>query len=1696
MPPRDPRANDRGSPGDASPPERKSWRGNTASSQTIARHRWQRDWTKEQDIEVQRRNLRHRLKVLLLCGLFLGLTLAFAYYLFYPARKSPFVPIAVTKYDFPIPPNSFAREDVEQFKDLHDESLVVVDGTGIEETDWNQSWRNVPDGINRLSKLLGKTVGLARQQTLVIYLSMHGVVDLDERNQPRACLLPPSGGSNKEWLPVADLFALLKKEEFARRKKLLILDAHRLESDWSLGQLYNGFGAALEDAFQAAQVPNLVVLTAAAPGQVAWASPEMARSNFGHFVSLGLHGQADGFGPGGSADSDITLAELEDFVRTQSDAWASENRVDRQTPLLLAGNPAEARQWIVAQTPSRGLLAWLANWFGASTSAAPTAEATTLPDAASDELADLWQEHRDLEEASAVSRDPIGWELFERRLIWGDQLAEAGQDGDYGNARNSNLAELKRLIAQLRPAEVEYPASTIPLAELLGGPSAGLAPARNAWKKQQSGVERNALLATLDQLEQDSPAAHDFAEVQFLRLLSSYLPADDWSTPDLVTNVVRLRDLAEQVAAPADLRVSPWIAPAVSAADDKRRLAEDKLFIGAKGQDKGPQNDVLRADDLYKRAQKLGNVMTAAYKLRDDIAAKGPYLAAWLSRRMPAALEEAKLETYTQKLDDLLKSDFFPLLERYRSFSLEGLERPDEDLADVTALDRRTQLLSDEIATIRAHFNKLQDAFNSECQELKVLAGDSGKNDTDKLRRIAAVLSVPLVDAQDRASLRANYKLISETRNHAWKEKDKSATAPRPEGTKREDLQLTRLKKWDDVSHPAIAVLRAALPADKDAVWETAGSDRLSDLARQGALLRQRLGLGLQGVSNFAAAAQADGIAKFRQNAELQKNSTARAGFGQADHMLRTVAALGPALDAQRKDPHLPLQAFDRCFLFRWQARRAMDDFYGSPAPEEDYFLRASTKYLAAAAQAMKVFCGSDAPNLGELALLEERRVAAGEIARFPQAEELAPGDGDIEHQLLVVPQPGLPAGEMAVYLEREGVETSRLQLIRPEANGFDSTDYRPAVPTAANPATSDGSYELNYSIRQPEPGKNSLRGARVRAVAYLRGHLSEEPLLSDPLLVEFRPPPYVPPTVLVNRSRFKTGELMFVFDCSGSMSEPTADGQRFDIARKVLLGVDEKGGVLDRLAGTGLYRVGLRIYGHRVGWVPQDPNDTRPPQVRRNPAILELHPQDVNHDLYRQKLARIRPGNDVDRLLPIGNFTQTELNEIRKLFFNASFKPWGITPLYYSIAQALEQDFLGGGAAAERRIVVLTDGNDQQNQDRDLPPADRMDAATLSARFKEYRQQHPGQEVKLDIVGFHVEEAPVLRGIARETGGEFHRASNPQELLNSLEQSLGLSNYVVVPGSGKEIGPGDFGKPLPIDPPPRKKTPYTVRVNKSTSETGVELEGGEAIELTLTDVGKLEHKRYRHEIRQTVENLLNPDQAGPREIFLGSHQPPARVGEERRFLISVQNQDETKFSPRPAEVWAEITPVFKSSTQPAPTYTFFDAYFEPQRPVPVLGFEVPRWPSEAAEAEVTLWCKYTRTLPDHEVYVADVANQPGLSLDKRSIPGLPEVTFDVKVGAVGDPVDEVSEVVVTVKQSGTGRDPVKVTMNPPPVAVQHQYFDSNRSVRHRFRFEGVPRAQLLDKLARTYSIEFTSAERLKEGAITPPEPFRVVIPD
>ena len=185
---------------------------------------------------------------------------------------------------------------------------------------------------------------------------------------------------------------------------------------------------------------------------------------------------------------------------------------------------------------------------------------------------------------------------------------------------------------------------------------------------------------------------------------------------------------------------------------------------------------------------------------------------------------------------------------------------------------------------------------------------------------------------------------------------------------------------------------------------------------------------------------------------------------------------------------------------------------------------------------------------------------------------------------------------------------------------------------------------------------------------------------------------------------------VLFILDFSNSMSE-YLEGRR-----KVDLMIDTMKSILPNLPKN--MSVGLRVYGHRMGFPP----------FEACRASTLVNPVSVANGI-----------NIRNSLLDI--------------------KPRGMTPITYSLKQAVNKDFLG--YSGKKHIILLTDGGENCDES----------PCTYVLDLIKFRK-----DITIDVIAFNINDEDDLSQLectSLVTSGKFYNAKTAAELVRSLNSSV-----------------------------------------------------------------------------------------------------------------------------------------------------------------------------------------------------------------------------------------------------------------------------------------------------------------------------------
>ena len=197
----------------------------------------------------------------------------------------------------------------------------------------------------------------------------------------------------------------------------------------------------------------------------------------------------------------------------------------------------------------------------------------------------------------------------------------------------------------------------------------------------------------------------------------------------------------------------------------------------------------------------------------------------------------------------------------------------------------------------------------------------------------------------------------------------------------------------------------------------------------------------------------------------------------------------------------------------------------------------------------------------------------------------------------------------------------------------------------------------------------------------------------------------------------FDSGEkILFILDFSNSMSE------YLDGSRKVDLMISTLKSILPNINPN--TSIGLRVYGHKMGFTPYDAckaSSLLVPVATSNAAEIE------------------------------GALSQTH--------------PRGMTPITYSLKQAVKYDFMG--YPGKKHIILLTDGGEN---------CDESPCKYVMELIKVRK------DIKIDVIAFNIndeDDLAQLQCTSLVTGGKFYTANTAVELAKSLNNSTNVTKEV-----------------------------------------------------------------------------------------------------------------------------------------------------------------------------------------------------------------------------------------------------------------------------------------------------------------------------
>ncbi len=1479
--------------------------------------------------------------------LFLALFVIFILSLLYRLQPTPLVTIEAGQYRWPFPPNAWASEDIDDLAFLDKKTISIIGQSGL-----IQRSQDVLDAFGQ-----GLTSEADRaSKTAVAYISMHGVFDGET-----LYLVPPGGAplDPSTWIKVDQLIDAFNSAFPDSVNKLVVLDCNRMRANWHVGLPHNDFSTGLKTWWEMenggkSRFPKVAILNSAGPGERGWSSADIQGSVFGHFFRLGIAGDADAhardrrfLGSNPFRPPTVTLDELHQYLDDHVSAWVLQNKGDVQHPMLLR----QDENFVVASALNPRKLRSLVEQ---DAKLAPAVPAVTFGDRDT-----LWEALDEFRLARPYRYEPLAWRDLEHQLLWLEQLASSGKAYTALAERTSDELRLRIRDIKTRKSaagqnqsvrargaiitgnDLQIPEQlrvrSLPLGEYFGTVKPGVAAAVTDTLRQfRTSPSEPSLDKSLLSLEQLGVARS--IDYHFLHMLQRYQFPRLWQQSTQLIDLLNVRDRAERLAVPGgigggDERVHYWVRAVLSGADETRRTAEDQLFIDGSTS----LNDYLsKANSEYEKAEQAAKALSDAIQIRDQAWAEIPYLAEWLT-------DPLRTQETWQSDDARIQDNLLPLIEA--TSVLGGMTANHAPLENGNlALDAVINEIVSDANKVNEQRKTLRGSLTAECKQLSDRMPSTEISDGVKVRRIEAALRNPLISPTERSELRKRQILLtSRLRERSIPAKpddrvsDNPAGNPRPDWMERPGRQVPLVLLKGGTSEPSTGQgldLKAT-----NSQWRQGIDELLRNLATLDA--------------RYAAWKEGDKL----DERELRRD------WSILERRLRAVAPIWfPKPKPNVKDPIQELQRIDLVALLLWHGQRSLDDFWGSAGRARPFFEIATRDYLDSAEQLLTSYTSINVSAL-DTRLWQLRKSAMNWMkTKDTTVVLLEPGE-EINSQIAVQPLDavaGLPAGDAALFLRRD---VKRLGDVVFAPLG--------SVPLPA------GKFDINMTV----PGgllQRQETGLSVEAM--FRGHEFPGAFHVETLggvVVSHEPHVYQRGEVTLHNP-WKKMAVVFVLDSSRSMeTQLEAEESRLNVAKEAL------SEMLSRLAARRNVRVGVRFFGHRLGW-----STDRPVRVLTSPTYLRDIPSDL------------KPEEDVEQVLTVGDFDFAAARHVYQEL--DAIEAWGQSPLYLSLERALSEDFVSEDAETERHIVVITDGENYQFRPllRDQETVDNVVQAG---------QQ---RQVSIHILGLAMDAEPRRAGtaefslIAERTQGIFRNINSSTDLLTTLKSIFEPEMYQLQDAGGRVVDEGQLGTPLYEERAPENGRWYFVNFRESR-ET-VWLEGGEVLPFYMRP-GSREIFAFAYDHDVAFAAPLVPTDGQPASDQVVRFHKPIRSDDDVHFPISLQRQDHSvgwekdeprwRWTRRPAEAWVEISPRLANGTPAGQSYIFYDANYEPDKPVPELKLVAHQWPNQAMAARIQVWFKTQPTNPSVVIPLSQVVGN-GQKTTSVEVQG---VVVRVDAGGVGE---------------------------------------------------------------------------------------------
>jgi len=1425
----------------------------------------------------------------------------FAFLVLQAPKKTPMLTMVARDYAWPYRPNTWAQEDLNRLQSLNGRSLEVlnVGQDSMRRSEWIAEFGR---------KLTQVSYSHERTQPVLVYISMHGSVDGD--GVP--CLLPPNSSpvDSASWIPIPLLLEEIKQfQSGSKRPVVMFLDCNRTLANWDRGLIFNSFSDALTKAVSKADLPNVFAFNSTSAGEHAETSENLRGSIFGRSVALALSGKADESSVGGNVDRRVQLSELVHYVRNQVQEWTLASRGREQSPQI---------------EPEQGndlTLCWSIS--GQELDSGPEVSSERV-NRAVDDLFELWEDFEDLPHASVQRLLPVESMRWMQDLTWCEQAILGGSfylprvETQLRQLRTS-LQSIQDQISTTNSQAGDYwrdkagPAGhTLRLHAYFGHEDSNSQACQQTLDDLIASYSPSALAATL---QSAPPVWNRYADFRFLTILNQMQPDGVTTRRDLMTTALSTQRACRDAPATRDLRLTSRVSEACGELDRLRRNLEDQLLTG--------QGSVADWQGLQKQVTQVEtylNALARYYELCDSAQRDLPLLARWLADpNFGGDIFRKHIE-----MSDSVLSDAFDTHRSLASFL--GMPTTGGLQGDQERLHSAAQSLTDAMT-------KLQNAFASEA----VLSNSEAAWRIDDLDKNQALQRVPLLfppNKQNRMSGAAQRKLLFQVTRRMllhFERTGNTRMANRSDTRGMQDPEATQFDSLRSILNTTRNLVRALIGSvEQDKQFAQLADSELS-IARLESLIRTTL----EAFPERNRAVLEEARVRGKNSRELLFQAAQRsrqlASYWRPNKETGAIAAL---------------RKFDGNLFVMVQLESVLNDFLGG-ANEIDppFYQYSGESYLQYFQDAGLVDVELTLSSRTQSQLLTDL-INAEQHGLTLQAERNFAVDGQILGPFRIT----LQQGEVTAF---SNLPPLIGQLV------VSSTQERLAKPMPLQLSGPTVGKTLPHQFQVPSTAESkTMTDGQAHAAFQFRGHEVMTGLsLSVPngQNIAIEAPTATSAQVTVVDSQTKPVSVMLVLDCSQSMNQTIPweasqqDLTKFDAA------ITATNQILNALARLPNARVGLVLYGHRVGW-----NTASPSQILRQTDYANPIPDGL------------MPYADTEIVLPFGRFARAERDAIQKLL--KTVKPWGETPLYLSIRNALNEmnsKSLGG----KQQIIVITDGVNRQLN----PSADAY--VSLSSLLSENFGQ-----TSVNILGFGIDPnesqaaARQFEQLAQRTGGEYVEINDAGRLLRKVDDYFAERRFDVKTAAGTQTQP--LGSPISISLTPGQRQPAQVSFEGFRSQ--VMLEPGESYQL-IVDESSRQLSSAQYLIRSPVFSRMGNSQ-GPGHVQVGVHRP--RLTQQKLTMeISFQHVDKQPLS-RPFAYAVRLRPLANEQVLSDREYRIASNRFKSNTPVPVATLTAEDWPENATSVEVTCAAIFDEQfMPPQPIPLNQLDNEDSIGLIEWQLP-------------------------------------------------------------------------------------------------------------